>query len=433
MLPNSTKKFTLSEVEALTARWFFTLSHALPYAGARDKFHTYRYARGADMSAQEAERHVIAHTGSRCITLSQKEEAWFPRIEEVATADALFVTGDRIKVHGLIGKPEHNGKLGMVVGQHGTERKQVRLDDGTEMALQPQRLLWLPVMTVGESELDGPSEFACAHCKTEPPAGKKHQRCELCVTSQLTPGSYYCNGECQRADWKRHSAWHKSAARRCMQKPCLQNDLDVAEALDARAERSGNEYDALIAEGIDLDNRKKYRSAAKVYKEAMALMPWEPAAYQLLGICYAACEEVPRAAKAHLDAFKRCPPHRSDANGRTHVVFMAFNKLCMRACPEELMPPWWNDVELKLLSQRAVEDHPHWQGTWQMRGTVLQAFITRRWAGDTTPRSSQELREAARAFQRSGEIAVDASLKRDMVRRAVMCNQRAVEIENSLV
>jgi len=45
-----------------------------------------------------------------------------------------------VRVHSLVGKPEYNGKEGAVLGAQGSERVQVRLLDGAEIALLPSNL-----------------------------------------------------------------------------------------------------------------------------------------------------------------------------------------------------------------------------------------------------------------------------------------------------
>ena len=65
-----------------------------------------------------------------------------------AAASLGFAAGSRVRVHGLARKPEYNGKGGTVLGAQGGERVQVRLADGTELALKPANL-------VGEDDAAG--------------------------------------------------------------------------------------------------------------------------------------------------------------------------------------------------------------------------------------------------------------------------------------
>eukprot|EP00316_Scyphosphaera_apsteinii_P009944 CAMPEP_0119310502 /NCGR_PEP_ID=MMETSP1333-20130426/19605_1 /TAXON_ID=418940 /ORGANISM="Scyphosphaera apsteinii, Strain RCC1455" /LENGTH=254 /DNA_ID=CAMNT_0007314697 /DNA_START=221 /DNA_END=985 /DNA_ORIENTATION=- len=51
-----------------------------------------------------------------------------------------FAAGSQVSVRALKAKPEHNGKIGTVIGAQGTERIQVRLRSGEEVALRPANL-----------------------------------------------------------------------------------------------------------------------------------------------------------------------------------------------------------------------------------------------------------------------------------------------------
>jgi hypothetical protein len=59
---------------------------------------------------------------------------------EVSSA-AAFGPGTRVRIHSLQARPEHNGKFAQVLGPQGSDRVQVRLEDGShEMALKPANL-----------------------------------------------------------------------------------------------------------------------------------------------------------------------------------------------------------------------------------------------------------------------------------------------------
>jgi hypothetical protein len=51
-----------------------------------------------------------------------------------------FEHGSQVLVFGLRAKPEHNGKIGTVLGAQGDERVQVRLAEGIDVALKPANL-----------------------------------------------------------------------------------------------------------------------------------------------------------------------------------------------------------------------------------------------------------------------------------------------------
>ena len=57
-----------------------------------------------------------------------------------AAAALGFAVGSRVSVHSVVVKPAYNGQVGTVLGMQGSERVQVRLDDGSEVALKPVNL-----------------------------------------------------------------------------------------------------------------------------------------------------------------------------------------------------------------------------------------------------------------------------------------------------
>lgn len=58
------------------------------------------------------------------------------------STETKFTVGDTVIVEGLQAKPQHNGKVGIVIG-HQNQRIQVRLqdDDGKELACKPVNLV----------------------------------------------------------------------------------------------------------------------------------------------------------------------------------------------------------------------------------------------------------------------------------------------------
>ena len=52
----------------------------------------------------------------------------------------MAVRRRQVRIQGLVSKPQFNGKLATVLGPQGGERVQVRMADGTEIALKPSNL-----------------------------------------------------------------------------------------------------------------------------------------------------------------------------------------------------------------------------------------------------------------------------------------------------
>ena len=62
-----------------------------------------------------------------------------------------------------------------------------------------------------------------------------------------------------------------------------QQRREAAEKQTRYAERTGDYYSKLIAEGLRYSSKQDYRKAAKACREAIALEPDEPLAYVNLG------------------------------------------------------------------------------------------------------------------------------------------------------
>lgn len=65
-----------------------------------------------------------------------------------------FAIGSEVTVSGLGKKPEHNGKVGTVLGSQGSDRIQVKLSDGTMLALKPDNLEAAPAAMVDDEAMD---------------------------------------------------------------------------------------------------------------------------------------------------------------------------------------------------------------------------------------------------------------------------------------
>jgi len=80
--------------------------------------------------------------GGKEISGGQAPEAFLQIFSALGPPAAAlgFTIGSRVSVHDLKAKPEFNGVRGTVLGAQGSERVQVRLDDGVEIALKPTNL-----------------------------------------------------------------------------------------------------------------------------------------------------------------------------------------------------------------------------------------------------------------------------------------------------
>lgn len=79
---------------------------------------------------------------NECRLCQNGEHGWVQDFVPVANGVLGFAIGSQVRVKDLLGKAEHNGKFGTVLGGQGHDRVQVRLHDanGTECALKPDNL-----------------------------------------------------------------------------------------------------------------------------------------------------------------------------------------------------------------------------------------------------------------------------------------------------
>ena len=73
-----------------------------------------------------------------------------------------FVVGARVRVQGLVGAAEHNGKVGVITEELHNERVGVTLDDGKGIKVKPANLVMVPVssMPISISKFINPALIA---------------------------------------------------------------------------------------------------------------------------------------------------------------------------------------------------------------------------------------------------------------------------------
>ena len=104
---------------------------------------------------------------------------------------------------------------------------------------------------------------------------------------------------------------------------------------------------------------------------------------------------------------------------------MAFNKLQLPECAEVGKPAWWNDEALKTLSKAVVGATDIAVGH-AMRAKVLSGRSS---AWESGPRSAAELKEAAKHYERSAELTIGPSLKREKESNAAALRSKAATME----
>ena len=154
----------------------------------------------------------------------------------------------------------------------------------------------------------------CVGCGRHPSAeGRvKWPSCRYCVNLKLVT-SYWCGKKCPagRGPWKQHTKWHEELKKlQEIQEDggvIQQQNREAAERAAQRAERSGDEYNKLFAEGARCGAKEDWRKAAKAFRGAIALEPDKPEAYHNLGGVLASSGHDVEAAQPFLEAKERYP------------------------------------------------------------------------------------------------------------------------------
>ena len=175
------------------------------------------------------------------------------------------------------------------------------------------------------------------------------------------------------------------------------------------AEKSGSEYERLLARGMQHVTENNVRQAEEYYLKAIALEPGRPAAHYNLAILLHTNMDRPAAAVQHfLHAAARLP---EESVSWANAMATAFNLLLREECKEVTKPEWWNDEDLKTLSKTvagltgAADEPFHRLKGHLMRMDVLSGQCS---AWKSGPRSVADLNEAAK----HGGLAVQLILVR---------------------
>ena len=88
-------------------------------------------------------------------------------------------------------------------------------------------------------------------------------------------------------------------------------------------------------------------------------------------------------------------------------------------CAEVAKPEWWNDEELKALSERVVEAAPNHVSTNLMRAHVLRGLGDKLW--ELGPRSGVDIMEAAACFERAAAMSTAPAGKSENAELARVC------------
>ena len=233
----------------------------------------------------------------------------------------------------------------------------------------------------------------CWGCGKKPPKdGPLFLVCPKCRDHKLIKCNF-CSQECFKANWARHEEWHKvqwKNARR-IRKTTPKKEWTEQRGLSA----CGKRYSELLREASGLQHAANYHGAFKVLREAIELMPEQPAAYHHMGNALVHSGDAKGAARYFLLAEERCPTHGEDW---ATSIALACNELAM--CPDAPRPSWWNDEDLLRLSAEAVAV----RDTDAVMPLIMRASaLYSCYHAEGRTRTAAELREAVRCFTRAAE------------------------------
>eukprot|EP00964_Phaeocystis_antarctica_P041701 scaffold23862_cov45-Phaeocystis_antarctica.AAC.1 len=252
----------------------------------------------------------------------------------------------------------------------------------------------------------------------------KHPVCHKCRKLKL-PTTYWCCVNCpgNPGASQLHVAFHKEEKRQRGRREdggaAQQRDREIAERQARAAAQTGDEYDALLAEGLRYESHQDWRRAGRAYREAIALRPDKPVAYYNLGNVLDRSEHLVEAAQRYLEAKDR---HPVGSEYWAQATAAAFDTLKLTACDEVAKPEWWNDEGLKALSARVVRAAPNNVAANQMGAIVLCGSCC---AWEAGPRSAAELKEAAAHWERAAAVCTAPVVKAEHADLATWCLRRA--------
>ena len=157
-------------------------------------------------------------------------------------------------------------------------------------------------------------------------------------------------------------------------------------------------YDGLLRAASELSDSEDYHGAATRLREAIRLLPAQPAAYSSLGEVLTASGDGEGACESCLLA-ERC--YSQHDAGWADALASAF--IALLRCPTYPRPSWWLDAELLPLSEEALAvGDQEWPLLWHMRAYLLNGDYDDEQLKPL--RTSAQHHESARCYMRAAEI-----------------------------
>ena len=276
-----------------------------------------------------------------------------------ATASDTF--GHRVRIDGLQGRPEFNGRVG-VAGRfdEAKGRYEVTMEGDEALALLLKRA---NLQDEGKADAD------------------------------------------EAVQWK---MWEDGGV--------VQQRQHKAAELQARiAEHVGDKYTKLVADGARYTSKHDWRNAVRTYREAITLRPDDPVNYLNLGAVLSNSGHPAESVPLCLEAMER---FRVGSEPWGRATALAYTELGQEQCDRMAKPEWWNEEGLKVLSARVVRAAPNNIQANQMRAAVLGNPGSGGAWQTTGRRSGAELSEGATYYRRAAALSPAPAMKAAFARKA---------------
>tara|TARA_B110001452_G_scaffold26754_1_gene20994 strand:+ start:1558 stop:2379 length:822 start_codon:yes stop_codon:yes gene_type:complete len=199
----------------------------------------------------------------------------------------------------------------------------------------------------------------------------------------------------------------------------VERESSVAETQARRAERTGDEYDKRVADGLALMAECDYHAAAKAWRKLIKEWPGEATPYHNLAVVLGNSSHFTEAAPMYLKAMELS---EDGTDVWASAVSGAYETLQHQESDELPKPEWWNDEGLKALSARVVAIAPNDASAPKMRGCVLSGGAVFETSWNAGPRTAAEIKEAATWFRRAASVDYSQAARRHYEESASRCD-----------
>jgi len=152
---------------------------------------------------------------------------------------------------------------------------------------------------------------------------------------------------------------HRTRDVLCERMSEMNHNRNVAEQQARFAQKSGSEYDRVLAEATRHLAEGRCQPAEAAFRKAIALNPAQPSAYYNLGCIYMI--GMGRVAEAAPNFVRAAALHLEGTVEWAGYISTAFETLADPECREVAKPVWWNDKDLMALSKTVtrVQTYPY--------------------------------------------------------------------------